>query len=573
MIQINSSNGKKRTSSNMEESSKSKKLIKLEEPGENVNEKFRELYEVIKDMKGATYFMENNPDDYHPRKFVLSFGTYARTNPGATAKHYNDLMLRFQDCSSLEHREYAIRSKKLNKKSVKYFCDSPQDAEVVVVGLEDVQVQSDSRDQVVVPFSSSQDSQGSSSSSSGRTSEVHTLSSSSLEIMNERFQRNFQFFSGSSWTLTNGICFDDVLFNETILLRKESSLHSFVVDSQRSKLLCRLFPDDYDGAIQERLKEMDNHDSFKLEDWQRKVIEAFDSTSTIDKAIFEGINSIVSIDGAEPNGYKEFSKTIFFFFTNIAKFYSENGSNNKLSEGMLERLYMGLWSIFFNMLVDRDDGPIKLKVGEIFSVASAQRRNSERNRDNRQANGRKIDAIFYSNIGSNFEVGAVEAGRKDNSGYGTKELEDSVKISKVMKDMLDFVCIGASINGNNVSEEKKKIEVYGFLVSGLSIEFLSLKYLGGRYFYLNREKREILPDRLTDISFLKIRRILIEFLELKIRMESTVKLLDELVNGPGSRSNQAYQISPTLTTPPPSPKPPSKKVKLTSRTLSSNSNE
>ncbi|KAF9192570.1 hypothetical protein BGZ49_003402 [Haplosporangium sp. Z 27] len=548
---------------------------------------------------GSSYFLDMaEKAKADPKEYVTYRRGQSAISPAKVAAEWNKFMKQLKTCDSLEWRNYATDSAVLTKNMVEKWSkehrdgppipgqeasteDSPtpsmsvEGAKRVLVFPDDNHSSKDTEedfhqvqtDSAILPFSSS-DSQGSSPSSSSRTSAVHSLSSSSFCAMNECFQRNFNLFSSSSWTFTNGVCFDEVLFKETILLRKESALHSFIVDARESNLLRRLFLGDYNGAIQERLNEMNNRGSFQLEDWQVKVIKAFDSISTVDRAIFEGINSIVSTGGAEPDGYKEFSKAVFFFFVNIVKFYSENGTNNKLPETMLERLYMTLWGLFFNMLVEKD-GPIKLKIGEIYSAASAQRRNVERVHENRQANGRKIDAIFYCNIGSNFEVGAAEAGRKDNSGNGTKELDDSVKISKVMKDMLDFVCTGACINGSDISEERKKMEIYGFLMSGLSIEFTSLKHLGGRYFYLNRENKEVLPDRLTDITILKIRRILIEFLELKIRMENIVKQLDELVNGPGSRSKQAHQISPTLTTPPSSPKTPSKKLKLSSTTSSS----
>ncbi|KAF9343373.1 hypothetical protein BGX26_005842 [Mortierella sp. AD094] len=161
---------------------------------------------------------------------------------------------------------------------------------------------------------------------------------------------------------------------------------------------------------------------------------------------------------------------------------------------------------------------------------------------------------------SGAEIGAIEGGKKDEGSYGTKCLVDSVKMAKVLKDMFDFVCTRAGGNGIEIVPVKKQLEVYGFLVSKLRVEFVSFKYLGGRHFYFNREVEHFIPDLLTDQAVSKICLLATQFLLWRSRIETTAEDVGKLINGCGTLRSQKYESLPTLTTPPSSPRLKKKKL-------------
>ncbi|KAF9426585.1 hypothetical protein BGZ76_002695 [Entomortierella beljakovae] len=57
-----------------------------------INESYGKVHDDIKELRGATYFIQNNPNDYHPRKYVESLGAFGHSNPLAAAKDYNKII-------------------------------------------------------------------------------------------------------------------------------------------------------------------------------------------------------------------------------------------------------------------------------------------------------------------------------------------------------------------------------------------------------------------------------------------------------------------------------------------------
>ncbi|KAG0254445.1 hypothetical protein DFQ27_006833, partial [Actinomortierella ambigua] len=89
------------------------------------------------------------------------------------------------------------------------------------------------------PTSHSPQASGSSlqphSSSSGSLASS-TLKSAVVNKMKEDFRKHFQAFKGTPWTLPSTAVVDDLLANYTETLRKESPLHSFVIDDVNTLL-------------------------------------------------------------------------------------------------------------------------------------------------------------------------------------------------------------------------------------------------------------------------------------------------------------------------------------------------
>ncbi|RGB21888.1 hypothetical protein C1646_94310, partial [Rhizophagus diaphanus] len=78
---------------------------------------------------------------------------------------------------------------------------------------------------------------------------------------------------------------------------------------------------------------------------------------------------------------------------------------------------------------------IDLVRGEGMSCASSDRKNIIRTINDRKKIGRKGDGVFRL-CKDRLEFGAIETGRKWEGPNGTKYLNDSLKLNKMMKDMI-----------------------------------------------------------------------------------------------------------------------------------------
>ncbi|KAF9086229.1 hypothetical protein BGX27_003234 [Mortierella sp. AM989] len=394
----------------------------------------------------------------------------------------------------------------------------------------------------------------------------HDLPKSSKEAMKADYVTNFNSYKGDNWVLSSGVRFDDKIFLRTIDKKNESSLHSFVLDSRELPRYMRAFEDCEVEDVKSRLEAMKYGDDSELPKWQMDIFNYYDSVSAIDMASSFGYRTMITFkgEGDAPTGFQEFNEMVYDFMHAVLKFFKYYGTLTKQGyyqcpDSISERKFMLLWSNFFQLL-HLNSGVLTFDEGEVYSAASANRKNVDRTRDDRQAVGHKIDGILYCVTASNAEIGAIEGGKKDEGSYGTKCLVDSVKMAKVLKDMFDFACTRAGGNGRDVVSMKKQLETYGFLVSKLRVEFVSFKHLGGRHFYFNREVEHFIPDLLTDEAVPKICLLAIQFLLWRSRIEATAKEVGNLINGRGSLRPQKYELLPTLPTPPSSPK--SKKKKL-----------
>ncbi|KAF9199426.1 hypothetical protein BGZ49_010464 [Haplosporangium sp. Z 27] len=413
-------------------------------------------------------------------------------------------------------------------------------------------------------------------SKSTQSSSSHQLSDekiTSAQVIRTEFERNFACYPGRPLILDSKVNVDQVLFKVIRTFGDESLLHSSILDPEGLAWLLRRFHDgDREQLVDivERLNRDINHVA-DIEDWKIRVINRFETFSTIQDILFQGWNNMFILEGATPNGYTEFVKMTIDFMNDVLekykKFGNVNGEGIELSKELSERSYSELWGVFFQV-ISKSNGRIKLLEGEVSSTASALRRNAGRTLGDYQKAGHKIDTIFYVSRASDSEFGAVEFGKKNESSYGTKYLVDSVKLSKVLKDMFDCICTRAIANRSNVNSGlKSKLQIYGFLVSGKRLEFWVLRHFGGRFYMTKKISEHVLPAQLHEETFSKIRRLLVEFLMIRVRMEETAMLIVRHVDGDeGSIKTQSgqefeqYSFHQTLTTPPSSPKPKRAKV-------------
>jgi hypothetical protein len=109
-----------------------------------------------------------------------------------------------------------------------------------------------------------------SSTTTGSTSKstTGTLSTTTAVKMNDQFVHNFQEFRGTPWLLPSGKNVDEALCQYTATLKKESALHSFVID--KLNIVLSLFDKDDQEDIRDLI---DNGDKKLLKtctvpEWQ-----------------------------------------------------------------------------------------------------------------------------------------------------------------------------------------------------------------------------------------------------------------------------------------------------------------
>ncbi|KAF9900805.1 hypothetical protein BX616_002497 [Lobosporangium transversale] len=278
----------------------------------------------------------------------------------------------------------------------------------------------------------------------------------------------------------------------------------------------------FDKAIRDSAIEQINPKRYDIPKWKTDIVLGYETVQSIYEATRNGADiKIASIEGVEEKELIAFNKMIFDFMTSIYNFYEDNGSCFELERSL---------------------------------------KNATRTLNDRQSSGHKVDAIFYCKEASLLEIGAVEGGKKDEGSYGTKVLSDGLKTAKSLKDMHDYACTETCLNGIQQQTAREKVEVFGFLVSGLRIQFITLKHFGGRFMYLHRETPQSMPRQLDDKSFRKVKKLLITSLEIREYMRDLVEGLVELIYNLNVRNTDQYKYAQTLTTPPSSPK--LKKVRI-----------
>ncbi|KAF9425768.1 hypothetical protein BGZ76_003080 [Entomortierella beljakovae] len=206
-----------------------------------------------------------------------------------------------------------------------------------------------------------------------------------------------------------------------MLMKKQSSLHSFIVDSQDCEGILDLFDGHDVEAIKGCLQDMEYGNYPTIPEWQMNIINYYNSVSAIKHALFKGLDNTIAIKVEPPVIFQDF-----------------NYENEKLElqDNISERTYLKVLSFFIRVL-HKNGNILAFEEGEISSNASAFRRNADRSKEDRQSSGHKIDGILYCLTASNAEIGAIEGGKKNEYWYGSKVLSDGLKMSKVLKDMFD----------------------------------------------------------------------------------------------------------------------------------------
>ena len=229
------------------------------------------------------------------------------------------------------------------------------------------------------------------------------------------------------WTLKTGTKVETVVYEFAKSLRRESYLHSFIINDADAETRSLFSPEEWKEIRTFKAKEKP-----KLDPCHKNLLKKY-TTNDIRK-----LRSLL-FESFTPDG-KEYNRNDHFCLDSINNAYRGilrlwEMDNNPFDSSKLEGWFaMNIWSRLIDPALD--DLNVNLIRGEGMSFASSERKNAQRKVNTYKKFGRKGDGVFRL-PNSRLEVGAIEAGRKYEEKSGTKHLSDSLKLSKMLKDMMD----------------------------------------------------------------------------------------------------------------------------------------
>ncbi|KAF9299825.1 hypothetical protein BGZ74_008600 [Mortierella antarctica] len=398
------------------------------------------------------------------------------------------------------------------------------------------------------PSTTSQSTTGSQRSSSSSSS---SLSSSAVQRMGDEFMQHYREYTGRDWTLPSGTIADQILCNHIRTLSKESALHSFVI--QRTRPLLSLFQDTDMNAFQNYITDSDRSETQdQLKDWQRATIQQYEASP---KEIWDKLQGGWATNDlpqdVDVSVAFSFRCAVYQAILDLATVYRSH--QYRLPQGKKESWYTTkVWGFLWK-IIDAG-GVLEYEPGETTSAASSLRKNSERDLESKQSQGRKIDGIVSCSA-TNLEICAVEAGKLDQGQSGTKILQDSVKMAKVMKDMFDAI----HTRSNGSEDVKRELRTYGLLISGTRIDFVSFRHLEGRFYRMQTEDSVTLPPVWDEhgVSSKTIVALVYKLMLFKSRVERMahkIALWVQVSLDTKASPDDSRPIVATLTTPSSSPR-------------------
>ncbi|KAI8601889.1 hypothetical protein EDD21DRAFT_428399 [Dissophora ornata] len=161
---------------------------------------------------------------------------------------------------------------------------------------------------------------------------------------------------------------------------------------------------------------------------------------------------------------------------------------------------------------------LEYRSGEVFSDASANRRNRRRTRDGRQYVGHKVDGLVVKRRGiyivvykeggmvmdevtmkqwaillhvvsaRSLEICHMEAAKKDGGANTMKCLDDTKKLLKLMKDTHDMIREKAT------QDVRDRLVTFGLRISGPTVTIFTLRQRPGRFYQAVAEATVSFPS-------------------------------------------------------------------------------
>ncbi|CAG8759656.1 2596_t:CDS:2, partial [Acaulospora morrowiae] len=228
-----------------------------------------------------------------------------------------------------------------------------------------------------------------------------------------------------------------------------------------------------------------------------------------------------------------FNTFIWFFHV----YWTNESPKNRLMQPHAEGWYaVNIWGI----LIDKaflNVSDIDLVRGETCSVASSNRRNDDEMyivKGNRKALGHRIDGIVQ-NLVNNCEYGGIEVAKTCQGPHDRKQLGDSLKLTKLLKDM--FHQQSGVVDYNE--EIVKKLEVVGLLHSRLQLQQFMMDFGCGSCLWLKKETTRNIPLHLGDV--MDLIHTIVSVLHAKLRIQRCIEVMK---NEP--ETNHSYKKSHSL---------------------------
>ncbi|CAG8699453.1 5013_t:CDS:2, partial [Acaulospora colombiana] len=192
---------------------------------------------------------------------------------------------------------------------------------------------------------------------------------------------------------------------------------------------------------------------------------------------------------------------------------------NPIIDSLLEGWYeVNMWGRVIDPAFDNLN--IDLVRGEGMSHASSDRKNLTRVKNDRKKLGRKGDGIFRLRK-DRLEFGAIEAGHKWEGKSGTKHMTDSLKICKMLKDMLNQLSIKCDMKEDLV----RKLQVVGILNGANRIQVMTVDLPKGYITRIQRRKVYEIAGRLSKSKPLAF--VLKEILRAKSIIMQTLDIINK----------------------------------------------
>ncbi|CAG8759610.1 10046_t:CDS:2 [Cetraspora pellucida] len=312
------------------------------------------------------------------------------------------------------------------------------------------------------------------------------------------------------WTLESGRKVETVIYEFAKSLREESYLHSFIINDADVDTKSLFSRDEW-----EEIKNFEVIDRPKLDPCHKELLKKYtvDNMKKLRSLLFESFT---------PDG-KEYDRDVHFDLDYINSAYrgilyiwemDEDPFDASKLEGWFQ---MNVWSriidpAFCNL--------IDVIRGEGMSIASSERKNVQRKIHDRKKIGKKGDGVFRLRK-DHWEFGAIEAGRKWEGLKGTKYMTDSLKLCKMLKDMLDKLFVECEMKKNIV----EKLKVIGILHGANRIQVITVDHPKGYVTRINRNKIQEVAGRLTNSKPLAL--VLKEILYAKSVIVSTLDVFNK----------------------------------------------
>ncbi len=272
------------------------------------------------------------------------------------------------------------------------------------------------------------------------------------------------------WTLKSGRVVEKVIYKYARGLGYESYLHSFII-SDSDKIARSLFQnEEWEEIFSTNYKEIPKID--------KSIVDLMIKYSTTDLSLFRNIIFEPFLDTSYSKQYFDLNYVNFAY--RAMHILWEKEHDFTLDQSRLEGWYEhNIWSHLIDPVFH--DLEIELVRGEGMSLSSSDRKNDEEQNSDRKKIGRKGDGIFRISK-DRLEFGAIEAGRKWEGANGRKYITDSLKLSKMLRDML--VKLIMTFKGNE--QKMRQLQTVGILHSANRFQLLTMDIPKG---YICRTKR------------------------------------------------------------------------------------